>query len=64
MHGYPVKSTWLKAIKATGWPVISKMAEMKYYPETDETPTGHMSQTRKTVRSPKKKELGGKLISK
>ena len=55
--GYPVKSTWLKAIKAgnfLGWPVITERTVSKYYPKTTETPKGHMNQTRKNVRSTKK----------
>ena len=47
--GYPVKSTWLKAIKATEQNV------QKYYPETIETAKGHLNQTRKNVRSTKAK---------
>ena len=46
--GYPVKSTWLKAIKAgnyTGWPIINERTVAKYYPETKETPKGHLNQT-------------------
>ena len=42
---YPVKLTWLKAIKVgnfNGWPVISERKVSKYYPETTETPKGHM----------------------
>ena len=41
--GYPVKSTWLKAVKAvnfTGWPVIKAQMVATYYPETNETPKG------------------------
>ena len=56
--GYPVKSSWIKAIKAgnfTGWPMLSKHNSAKYYPETTETPKGHMHQTRKNVRSTKPK---------
>ena len=56
--GYPVKSTWLKAIKAgnfIGWPLLTVENVRKYYPETDETPKGHMNQTRKNVRSTKAK---------
>ena len=33
--GYPVKSTWIKAVKAgnfTGWPIISVRTVTKYYP--------------------------------
>ncbi|MGV7235206.1 MAG: hypothetical protein ACQ9ET_03015, partial [Nitrosomonadaceae bacterium] len=58
--GYPVKSTWLKAIKAgnyVGWPMLTEQNVNKYYPETNETPKGHMNQTRKNVRSTKAKPL-------
>ena len=58
--GYPVKSTWIKAIKAgnyVGWPMLNERNVNKYYPETDETPKGHMNQTRKNVRSTKAKPL-------
>ena len=58
--GYPVKSTWLKAIKAgnyTGWPMLTERNVQKYYPETNETPKGHMNQARKNVRSTKPKPL-------
>jgi hypothetical protein len=51
--GYPVKSTWLKAVKAgnfIGWPLLTEKNVAKYYPETVETPKGHMAQTRKNVR--------------
>ena len=54
--GYPVKSTWLKAIKAgnfIGWPFLTVENVKKYYPETTETPKGHMTQTRKNVQSTK-----------
>ena len=56
--GYPVKSTWLKAVKAgnyTGWPLLTAKNVAKYYPETTETPKGHLSQVRKNVRSTKPK---------
>ena len=52
--GYPVKLTWIKAIKAgnfTGWPMLNKRNVAKYYPETTKTPKGHLNQTRKSVRS-------------
>ena len=52
--GYPVKSTWLKAIAAgnfIGWPLINVQNVKKYYPETTETPKGHLYQTCKNVRS-------------
>ena len=54
--GYPVKTTWSKAAKAenfVGWPLLTKKNINKYYPETDETPKGHMNQQRKNVRSTK-----------
>ena len=56
--GYPVKSTWIKATKAgnfTGWPMPNKLNVAKYYPETTETPKGHLNQTSKNVRSTKPK---------
>ena len=56
--GYPVKSIWIKAIKAgnfTGWTILNKQNVAKYYPETTETPEVHLNQTRKNVRSTKTK---------
>ena len=58
--GYPVKSTWLAAVQAgnyTGWPLLTARNVKKYYPETVETPKGHMNQTRKNVRSTKPKPV-------
>ena len=58
--GFPVKSTWLKAIKAGnfhGWPLLNEKNVQKYYPETAATPKGHLNQTRKNVRSTKPKPL-------
>ena len=52
--GYPVKSTWIKAIKSgkfTGCLMLNKRNVAKYYTETTETPNGHLNQTRKNVRS-------------
>ena len=57
--GYPVKPTWIKAMKAgnfTGWPMLNKRNVAKYYPETTETPKGHLNQSRKNVRSTKPKK--------
>jgi hypothetical protein len=54
--GYPVKSTWLKAIKAgnyVGWPMLTERNVQKYYPKTTKTAKGHLNQTRKNVRSTK-----------
>ncbi len=56
--GYPVKSTWLKAIKAgnyVGWLMLTELNVKKYYPETIETAKGHLTQTRKKVWSTKVK---------
>eukprot|EP00804_Cyclotella_cryptica_P009107 CCRYP_003191-RB/>CCRYP_003191-RB protein AED:0.38 eAED:0.33 QI:0/-1/0/1/-1/1/1/0/471 len=56
--GYPVKSTWTKAIKASnfhGWPLLTAKHVLKYYPETVKTPKGHLNQTRKNVCSTKPK---------
>jgi len=56
--GYPVKSTWLKAVKAgnyVGWPMLTERNVKKYYPETSETAKGHLNQTRKNVRSTRHK---------
>eukprot|EP00804_Cyclotella_cryptica_P008931 CCRYP_012040-RA/>CCRYP_012040-RA protein AED:0.26 eAED:0.26 QI:0/0/0/1/1/1/2/0/686 len=56
--GYPVKSTWLKAVQAgnfIGWPLLTAKNVQKYYPDSAETPQGHLNQTRKNVRSTKPK---------
>jgi hypothetical protein len=56
--GYPVKSTWLKAIKAgnyVGWPMLMELNVQKYYPQATKTAKGHVNQTRKNVRSTKVK---------
>jgi hypothetical protein len=54
--GYPVKSTWLRAIKAgnfVGWKMLTERNVSKYYPDTDEALKGHMNQTRKNCNQPK-----------
>jgi hypothetical protein len=54
--GYPVKSTWLKAIKAgnyVGWPMLTEPNVQKYYPKTTKTAKGHLNHTRKNVWSTK-----------
>jgi hypothetical protein len=54
---YPMKSTWLKAIKAgnfTGWPLLNERNVNKYYPDTAKTPKGHMNQKRKNLYSTKR----------
>jgi hypothetical protein len=60
MCGYPVKSTWIKAAQAgnfIGWPLLTPKNIQKYYPNTTETPKGHLNQTRKNVRSSKPKPV-------
>ena len=57
---YPVKLTWLKAIKAgnfVGWPILTESNLNKYYPDRNKTPKGHMNQTRKNVQSTKRAPL-------
>eukprot|EP00804_Cyclotella_cryptica_P017378 CCRYP_020245-RA/>CCRYP_020245-RA protein AED:0.38 eAED:0.38 QI:0/-1/0/1/-1/1/1/0/351 len=56
--GYPVESTWLKAIQAgnfVGWPLLTAKNVQRYYSDSVETPHGHLNQTRKNVRSTKPK---------
>jgi hypothetical protein len=58
--GYPVKSTWLKAIKTgnyLGWPMLNERNVQKYYPKTIKTVKGHLNQTRKNMRSTKVKTV-------
>ena len=58
--GYPVKSTWRKAVKAgnfVGWPLVTARNVKNYYPETNKTPKGHLNQWRKNVRSTKPKPM-------
>jgi hypothetical protein len=58
IYGYPVKLTWLKAIKVgnyASWPMLTECHVQKYYPETIEIAKGHPNQTRKNVRSTKAK---------
>ena len=58
--GYPVKSTWMKAVAAgnyIGWPLLTVKNVNKYYPETNETSMGHLNQTRKNVRSTRPLEM-------
>ena len=57
--GYPVRGTWLKAIKAGNYeyyPGLTYNNAAKYYPSADETIKGHMFQTRQNFRSTKPKK--------
>ena len=56
--GYPVKATWLKAIKAgfyDTWPGLTYSNASKYCPAAVPTTKGHMTQVRQGVRSTKPK---------
>ena len=52
--GYPVKATWLKAIRNgnfSTWPLINVKNVAKHFPESEETQFGHMQGQRQGVRS-------------
>ncbi len=56
--GFPVKDTWLRAIKNNNyvaWPGLTYENARKYCPSADETLKGHLVQTRQGVRSTKPK---------
>ena len=56
--GYSVNSMWIKAIKAgnyVGWTMLTERNVARYYPNTNETPKGHVNQFKKNVRSTKPK---------
>ena len=53
---YPVRDTWLKAVKAGNyelWPSLTYMNATSYFPLVEETIKGHMVQTRQVVQSTK-----------
>ena len=57
--GFPVKSTWLKAIKKGNfekWPVLTYSNTAKYFPHAVETIKGHMVQSSQGVRPTKKQK--------
>eukprot|EP00804_Cyclotella_cryptica_P005285 CCRYP_015797-RA/>CCRYP_015797-RA protein AED:0.44 eAED:0.44 QI:0/-1/0/1/-1/1/1/0/406 len=54
--GYPVKSTWLKAVKAgnfIGWPLLTEKNVRKYYPETTKPQRDISTKQDKTSAPPK-----------
>ena len=56
VRGYPVKSTWIKAVQAGNYiecPLLTYHNVKKYYQETTETEKGHMNQSHKNVWSTK-----------
>ena len=57
--GFPVKSTFLKAVKhgnLLSFPGLTTNAINDYFPKSDETQKGHMKQQRQNLRSTKEKE--------
>jgi hypothetical protein len=57
--GFPVKETWLDAIKAGNyvtWPGLTAAAVQKHFSDSDETQKGHMKKQRQGVRSTKLKD--------
>ena len=64
--GFPVKDTWLQAIKAgnySTWPGLTYENARKYCPNAVETKKGHMTQPRQHVRSSKPKPARQKHFS-
>ncbi|EJK62784.1 hypothetical protein THAOC_16590 [Thalassiosira oceanica] len=58
--GFPAKSTWIKAIRNkhyVGWPLLTVTNVHKHFPETVETPRGHLNQSRAGVRSTRPKAV-------
>ena len=56
--GFPVKDTWLKAIKNknyVSWPGLTYENARKYCPSADDNLKGHLVQTRQGIRSTKPK---------
>ena len=56
--GYSVNSMWIKYVKSgnyVGWTILTKRNVARYYPDTNETPKGHLFQSRKKFRSTKPK---------
>ena len=54
--GFPVKETWLDAIKAGNyvtWPGLTTTAVRKHFSDSDKTQQGHMKKQRQGVRSTK-----------
>ena len=54
--GFPVKETWLNAIKAGNyftWLGLTTTAVRKHFPDSDKTQQGHMKKQRQGVRSTK-----------
>eukprot|EP00804_Cyclotella_cryptica_P013333 CCRYP_005110-RA/>CCRYP_005110-RA protein AED:0.26 eAED:0.28 QI:0/0/0/1/1/1/4/0/679 len=64
--GYPVKSTWLKAVQAgnfIGWPLLTSRNVQKYFPETVETPKGTSTNAARTPGLPNRNRFPSKPSS-
>jgi hypothetical protein len=58
--GFPVKETWVKAIRASNfitWPGITVKTVNRHFPESVETQKGHMKKQRQNVISTRVKEV-------
>jgi hypothetical protein len=58
--GFPMKDTWVKAIKNgnyVSWPGLTVDMVNKHFPESIETEQGHMKKQRQNVRSTKQKQI-------
>ncbi len=56
--GFPVKETWIDAIKYGNfltWPGLTTTTVRKHFPDSDETQQGHMKKQRQRVRSTRTK---------
>lgn len=63
--GFPVKSTWIKAVKNgnySTWPLITPENVSKYCPIADETSKGHMHQQRQGTRSTKPRQAATPMV--
>ncbi len=57
---FPMKDTWVKAIKNgnyVSWPELTVEAVNKHFPESIKTQQGHMKKQRQNVRSTKQKSI-------
>ena len=64
--GYPVRSTWITAIKAGNfktWPGLTHNNARRYCTYADETLKVHMTQTRQNFRSTKLKETQADIVN-
>jgi hypothetical protein len=63
--GYPVKKTWLAAIKAdeyATWPGLTYELVSKHLTNTEETAMGHLHKRRQNIRSTKPKPVPNNTV--